>query len=121
MKKSAKTNRHGCLQKLLRTPLAKIAVLALAGFGAAHAEEQTCHPNPHADADMQTILARADVVNLPVPLKNRLAELAARSHSVLPVQAFPEADHPSQLFQYYLLDSDGFEPNVFTAATSGCS
>jgi hypothetical protein len=35
------------------------------------------------------------------------------------VQAFAEADQPSQLFQYYLLDTTGFEPNVFTASIPG--
>ena len=119
MQNAAKTDCRKCLQRLLRTLPAKIAVFAFAVCGTAHAEQQTCHPNPHADADMQAILARADVVNLPVPLKNRLAELAARSHSVLPVQTFPEADKPSQLFQYYLLDTSGFEPNVFTAVIPG--
>jgi hypothetical protein len=35
------------------------------------------------------------------------------------VQAYAEADQPSQLFQYYLLDTHGFEPNVFTARIPG--
>ncbi|MGC2204274.1 MAG: hypothetical protein WA633_29545 [Stellaceae bacterium] len=35
------------------------------------------------------------------------------------MQAFAEADAPSQLFQYYLLDTTGFEPNVFTAIIPG--
>jgi hypothetical protein len=32
---------------------------------------------------------------------------------------FNEADPPSQLFQYYLLDTTGFEPNVFTTIFPG--
>jgi len=32
---------------------------------------------------------------------------------------FGEADPPSQLFQYYLLDTSGFEPNVFTTLFPG--
>src|SRR5205823_9614605 len=48
-----------------------------------------------------------------------LIRLADRPHSVLPVQARAEADVPSQLFQYYLLDSTGFEPNVFTKIFPG--
>jgi hypothetical protein len=32
---------------------------------------------------------------------------------------FNEADPPSQLFQYYLLDTSGFEPNVFTTLFPG--
>src|SRR4029077_4200615 len=30
-----------------------------------------------------------------------------------------EADHPSRLFQYYLLDTQHFEPNVFTTLIPG--
>src|SRR5258708_4788348 len=37
----------------------------------------------------------------------------------LPMQAFAEADEASRLFQYYLLDTTGFEPNVFTAIIPG--
>jgi hypothetical protein len=32
---------------------------------------------------------------------------------------FAEADKASQLFQYYLLDTNAFEPNVFTTITPG--
>jgi hypothetical protein len=35
------------------------------------------------------------------------------------LQVFSEADKTSQLFQYYLLDTTGFEPNVFTAIFPG--
>ncbi|HET7527961.1 MAG TPA: hypothetical protein VFK10_18620, partial [Burkholderiaceae bacterium] len=62
---------------------------------------------------------RGDVRFLPDALQDRLETLAARPHSTLPTQAFAEADHPSQLFQYYLLDSGGFEPNVFTKRFPG--
>ncbi|HZE68870.1 MAG TPA: hypothetical protein VE135_04995 [Pyrinomonadaceae bacterium] len=78
-----------------------------------------CHPNPSATQDMATVRNRDDVKNLPAPLKDRLAILAGRPHSILPVQAFAEADKPSQLFQYYLLDTHGFEPNVFTSRIPG--
>jgi hypothetical protein len=44
-----------------------------------------------------------------------LARLAARPHTFLPIQAFAEAANPSQLFQYYMLDTHGFEKNVFTS------
>src|SRR6185369_9850642 len=63
-----------------------------------------CHPNPTAAQDIETVAHRGDVVHLPDPLRARLIELAGRPHSVLPVQARAEADKPSQLFQYYLLD-----------------
>jgi len=78
-----------------------------------------CHPNPNAAAGEAALRARGDVVNLPDPLKDRLAQLANRPHTYAPMQAFAEADLPSQLFQYYLLDTTGFEPNVFTAIIPG--
>jgi hypothetical protein len=78
-----------------------------------------CHPNPRAALDMETVANRDDIRKLPAPLKERLVELAGRPHSVLPVQTFSEADQPSQLFQYYLLDTTGFEPNVFTTLIPG--
>src|SRR6266481_6400663 len=89
--------------------------------GAARAEQppSPCHPNPNAAADRAAVAGRGDVVNLPGPLKDRLVQLADRPHTYLPMQAFAEADKPSQLFQYYLLDTDGFEPNVFTALLPG--
>jgi len=78
-----------------------------------------CHPNPHAARDIAEVLTRGDIRLLPSELKQRLARLAGRPHSTLPIQAFAEADGPSQLFQYYLLDTNGFEPNVFTTRIPG--
>jgi len=78
-----------------------------------------CHPNPNAAADGATVATRGDVANLPQPLKDRLIRLADRPHTYLPLQVFAEADKSSQLFQYYLLDTDGFEPNVFTTIVPG--
>ena len=78
-----------------------------------------CHPNPHIAEDREAVLNRGDVRNLPDPLRNRLVELAARPHSQLPTQAYAEADQPSQLFQYYLLDTNSFEPNPFTSTIAG--
>ena len=78
-----------------------------------------CHPNPHAEADGETVEHRGDVRHLPDPLKDRLEALAERPHSALPIQAYAEADQPSQLFQYYLLDTTGFEPNPFTKRFQG--
>jgi hypothetical protein len=100
----------------------------LATFGVAMALPRTagaeqppppCHSNPQASADEATVLARGDVASLPGPLQARLAQLANRPHSQLPTQAYAEADGPSQLFQYYLLDTSGFQPNVFTALLPG--
>ncbi|HWM71125.1 MAG TPA: hypothetical protein VNO35_31445, partial [Steroidobacteraceae bacterium] len=78
-----------------------------------------CHPNPNAADDRDVVAKRGDIANLPKPLKDRLIRLADRPHSILPLQVFAEADQSSQLFQYYLLDSTGFEPNVFTKIFPG--
>lgn len=78
-----------------------------------------CHPNPHAIRDIVTLLTHKDIVHVPDPLSDRLAILAGRPHTYLPLQVFAEADKPSQLFQYYLLDSNGFEPNPFTRQIPG--
>src|SRR5260370_25644130 len=91
-----------------------------------------CHPNATAVSDKQAVANRGDVANLPTPLKDRLIQLADRPHTYLPMQAFAEASNndgspkPSQLFQYYLLDTTGgfppnvsFEANGFTTQTPG--
>jgi len=98
-----------------------VALLLPLVAAAARAEQPPppCHPNPDAAADAATVAARGDVAPLPAPLRDQLVRLAERPHSVLPVQARAEADLPSQLFQYYLLDTTGFEPNVFTKITPG--
>lgn len=69
--------------------------------------------------DMREVAQRDDVRFLPLALKKRMVELAGRPHSHLPTQAFAEADKPSQLFQYYLLEANDFEPNVFTSVVPG--
>ncbi|GAA4536983.1 hypothetical protein [Amycolatopsis samaneae] len=62
---------------------------------------------------------RGDVKFLPQPLKDRLAVLAGRPTTFEPMTAFSEAPTPSQLFQYYLLDTKNFQPNVFTTTIPG--
>lgn len=101
--------------------LCAITGAAIGFFTNARAEQPPapCHPNPHAAADRHALEERGDVENLPRPLKDRLIRLADRPHTALPLQAFAEADQPSQLFQYYLLDTEGFEPNVFTTIIKG--
>jgi hypothetical protein len=98
-----------------------LIVPALLGIDSARAEQPPppCHPNSTAAADEAALRARGDIVNLPGPLQDRLAQLANRPHTYLPLQVFNEADNPSQLFQYYLLDTTGFQPNVFTAIIPG--
>jgi hypothetical protein len=57
------------------------------------------------------------------PLLSRLLTLDCSPHSISPVQIFAEADPnnggKSQLFQYYLLDSTGFQPSPFTTKIPG--
>lgn len=62
---------------------------------------------------------RGDIRHLPERLQNRLVRIARRPHTFLPITAFSEAEQPSQLFQYYLLDTKDFQPNVFTAVIPG--
>jgi hypothetical protein len=103
-----------------------LAILAPCS-GYAEQPPPPCHPNLRANADMAAVKTRGDVANLPDPLKERLLRLADRPHSQLPTQAYAEAHFdktpfkpkPSQLFQYYLLDTTGFEPNPFTATFPG--
>jgi hypothetical protein len=94
---------------------------AIGYLSIANAEQppSPCHPNPNAAADRETVSTRGDVAQLPQPLQDRLVRLADRPHTYLPLQVFAEADKPSQLFQYYLLSTDGFEPNVFTKLFPG--
>jgi hypothetical protein len=104
-----------------RVLMCATAGIAMGFFGEAYAEQPPppCHPNPNAAADAASVANRGDVAKLPQPLVDRLVRLANRPHTYLPLQVFAEAGKPSQLFQYYLLDTDGFEPNVFTTIFPG--
>jgi hypothetical protein len=75
----------------------------------------TCHPSACTPA----FCTRGDIASLPGPLKNRLGTLDCSPHSISPVQARAEAARASELFQYYLLDSKGFQPSVLTTAIAG--
>lgn len=68
----------------------------------------------HSTALADSFAQRGDIINLPDALKNRLVKLAERPATYEPMRAFAEAESPSQLFEYYLLDTKGFQPNVFT-------
>ena len=83
------------------------------------AESRGVHPNRNAEQDKQTVLERADVVHLPGALKQRLAQMAQRPHTFLPMTVFAEASKSSRLFQYYLLDTKDFQSNIFTKAIAG--
>src|SRR5467141_608517 len=80
-----------------------MALLAASSTTKSYAEQPPapCHPNPTAAADEAALRARGDIASLPGPLKDRLAQLANRPHTIVPLQAFAEADGASQLFQYY--------------------
>jgi len=110
-------------KKLLLWALFAVSGLLVSRLAAAQSNIEPvpppCHPNPRAALDVATVRTRDDVKNLPVPLKDMLARIAARPHSILPLQVYAEASKPSQLFQYYLLDTHGFEPNVFTTIMPG--
>jgi len=102
--------------------LATVCGLGWCGLAAAAGPKQPpppCHANPKARANGETVEHRGDVRHLPGPLRERLEGLAQRPHSAVPTQAFAEADQPSQLFQYYLLDTKGFEANPFTKLFQG--
>ena len=102
-----------------------LALVLLPALARAIQPPPPCHPNATAGMDVALVGNRGDVRNLPGPLKDRLLKLAFRPHSQLPTQAYAEArfddgkPKPSQLFQYYLLDTTGFEPNPFTATFPG--
>jgi hypothetical protein len=51
-----------------------------------------CFPNPRAARDSALVRNRGDIRNLPEPLKERIVRMADRPHSILPTQAFAEAD-----------------------------
>src|SRR5215831_4928538 len=120
-------------RKVLVNVVPKFAVLfVLCALIPATGQEQQqppppCHPNKFAQKDMSAVATRGDIKQLPDPLMDRLVQLAGRPHSQLPTQAYAEAHFdkppmepkPSQLFQFYLLDTTGFEPNPFTAKFAG--
>src|SRR6185295_4377116 len=100
----------------MKTKLAIVLTAALTTVGAwASGPER----DSRGERDEQRVRFREDVVHLPAPLRNTLGELAERPHTYSPMRAFAEADKPSQLFQYYLLNTRNFEPNVFTTIVPG--
>jgi hypothetical protein len=113
----------GRLASLMADRAAHLGWVSIAALGCAAlspaSEAAGPHPNPTADQDEAAVLARGDVVKLPSALRKMLGELARQPHTYLPLQVFAEADKPSELFQYYLLDTKGFQPNVFTAIVPG--
>ena len=100
---------------LLTLASVAVAALTVTGIGA-----QTAGPNgADREPNFRSLRERGDIKFLPAPLQDRLLEVARRPHSYLPLTVFGEAVEPSQLFGYYLLDTTGFQPNVFTSIVPG--
>src|SRR5262245_17020520 len=92
--------------------LLALAGLALAAVAATGTGAQTAGPNgADREPNFRSFRRRGDIKSLPAPLQDRLVELAGRPHSYPPLTVFSEADGPSQLFGYYLLDTTAFSPN----------
>ena len=105
------------IQNKLLLALATAVIGALAAIGI---DAQAGGPTgADREPNFSSLQARGDVKFLPAPLQNRLVELAQRPHSYLPLTVFSEADEPSQLFGYYLLDTTTIPPNVFTSIVAG--
>jgi hypothetical protein len=105
----------------IRSHLFLCGIVACSTIGPldAAAASQAERPRKVNRAAQARVAARRDVRRLPKPLKARLVELAGRPATFVPQTAFAEADDPSQLFGFYLLDSTAFEPNIFTAIFPG--
>jgi hypothetical protein len=110
--KTRPTRKNGVL---LGFASAALAALTAIGIGAQTAGQNGADREP----DFRSLRERGDIKFLPAPLQDRLLELARRPHSYLPLTVFGEAAEPSQLFAYYLLDTTGFQPNVFTSIVPG--
>src|SRR5690242_2708888 len=105
MMNSIKQGRRSVPIRMARLGWAAIAGLACYTASQHNVAANPAHPNPRAEQDEATVIHRGDVVKLPAPLKHALGELAEEPHTYLPLQVFAEADKPSELFQYYLLDT----------------
>jgi hypothetical protein len=103
--------------------------------------KKVCHPVPtparvdpitkqecHAAPCTPDFCAREDIAPLgttedTMRLQERLVTLDCSPHSYSPLTIFAEADPAaggkSRLFQYYLLDSKGFQPSEFTGIIEG--
>lgn len=79
-----------------------------------------CHPTTCTpDFCMRGDIAPLSTEPATQALQDRLATLACSPRSIPPLQIFAEADQKSRLFMYYLLDSTGFQPSVFTTQIPG--
>jgi len=65
-------------------------------------------PEPECAADEAAVRGRGDVANLPGELQDRLAQLANRPHSYLPLEVFNEADGGQPAVPVLLAGHDRF-------------
>ena len=99
--------------------LSKLLACSMICVGAATLVSAASAQSQSKETPGERIARRGDVKNLPAPLKARIVDLANRPTTTVPNTVFSEADTPSQLFQYYLLDTKHFQPNVFTDIIPG--
>jgi hypothetical protein len=95
------------------------AIIVALGTVAGSAVAATSAASASPAKPCRGLTCRADIRHLPAPLKQRLVALTQRPHTFGPMQAFSEAPKPSKLFQYYLIDTKHFQPNVFTKTIKG--
>ena len=110
---------HRTLNRAVTSVTPFLAGALLTASAGAQNTDLAADPEIANPAEAQAILQRGDIVHLPTPLKDTLARMAGRPSTYDPMRAFAEADKPSQLFQYYLLNTSGFQPNIFTAIVPG--
>jgi hypothetical protein len=104
-----------------RTSTKVAGIAAVAALGVAMAVNtgiSSASPSSRSGAD-SVFEQRGDIRHLPDALQDRLELLANRPSTFAPMTAFSEAPTPSKLFQYYLLDTKHFQPNVFTKTIPG--
>jgi hypothetical protein len=104
---------------LTATVLSLVLAVSFAGAASADPDRRGQQTARSLQQDQRIVAKRGDVRFLPKPLRDRLVEMAGRPHSFEPMTAFSEAEQPSRLFQYYLLDTENFQPNVFTSRIPG--
>ena len=103
-----------------KSALAAGAIVAALGTAAATSTVAlTSAASASAGASCGGFACRGDIRHLPAPLKHRLILLDHRPSTFGPMTAFSEAPKPSNLFQYYLLDTKHFQPDVFTTTIKG--
>src|SRR5437764_7997300 len=110
-------NGRNCMKR--KPALAASAIIAALGTAAATASLAATGSASASPGAQCGFACRGDIVHMPAPLKQRLIALHNRPTTFDPMTAFSEAPKPSTLFQYYLLDTKHFQPNVFTKTIKG--